>query len=76
MEFDRAIKIRRSVSVKYKTTVWQILSLSRKKKTVLARREIVCRVRNELGLTMEEIGLLINRTHSTVIYHLKKGVKL
>ena len=70
---DQGMKIRRSVINKYKTNLGQLLGSSRAANVVNARKEIAARLRGELNMKIEDIGRMINRDHSTVMYYIKQA---
>lgn len=74
----RAEKIIREVAVDYRVRRKALLSASRKGLHVMARRVLIVRLRDELGMSYPSIGRLIGRDHSTVLhayYQHKAGVK-
>lgn len=63
--------IKKKTCKKYKITMTEIESSSRKKYTVKARNEAIILCRRQTGATLEEIGRCFNRSHSAVIHAIK-----
>ena len=69
---EEAKEIMLEVAEEYGVTVYQITSPSRSRYVVRSRWEVMRRLRDELDLTLDAIGRVVHRDHSTVIYGLSK----
>ena len=69
---EEAKEIMLEVAEKYGVTVYQLTSSSRTKHVVKPRWEVMRRLRDELDLTLDAIGRVVHRDHSTVLYGLSK----
>ena len=69
---EEAKEIMVEVAEEYGVTVYQLTSPSRSKHVVKPRWEVMRRLRDELDLTLDAIGRVVHRDHSTVIYGLSK----
>ena len=58
----------------HKTTIPLVLGESRARANVYARREVMVRLHSD-GFSYSEIGRLLNRDHSTVMFNLGKILK-
>ncbi|EFF41126.1 helix-turn-helix domain-containing protein [Mycoplasmopsis alligatoris] len=61
-----------TVSKYYKIPKKEIIGASRKKEIVVARHMAMIIIRNHLELSLEEIGKIFNKDHSTIINAIKK----
>lgn len=64
----------REVAAKYKIQPKDILGHDRFGHFVAARKEIMARLK-ELGKTTGQIGMIMNRDHSTVLYHTSPKIR-
>lgn len=63
------------VADKHQVNPMEILSQRREKYIILARHEAVWRIRNETPLSFPQIGVRMNRDHSTLIHSVKMHEK-
>ena len=66
--------ILRDVAAKHNMAVEDICGPSRKRKHVLARREVYFRLSQELGISFAEIGRFIGRDHTSVLFGYRQYV--
>ena len=64
-------KMMREVAEEWGTTVDAMMGPSKKLRVYSARREAIRRLRYDFKWTLKEIGVLMDRNHSTVIHSLK-----
>ncbi len=57
---------------KFDLTVSDIKGVSRKRKIVEARREVIYKLKNDLKMGVTDIGRLLSRDHSTILNALGK----
>ena len=66
--------ILRDVALQHCVAIDEICGKSRKKKYVLARRELYFRLKEEIGMSFAEIGRFIGRDHTSVLFGYRKYV--
>ena len=69
---EEAREIMLEVAEEYGVTVYQITSPAKYNYIVRPRWEVMRRLRAELNLTLDAIGRVVHRDHSTVLYGLSK----
>lgn len=73
--FERHVATRRILeeeAARAKTTIDQIKGHSRKSHIVAARWAVMRRLRNDLGMTLSQVGRVVNRDHTSVLYALER----
>lgn len=65
---SRTRVIAMEVAASFGVTVDDIVSDSRRNVVIKARQIAVWRMRNELGLTLNQIGNFVNKDHTTIIH--------
>lgn len=70
---EQIAEIIAGIAARHKTTVKAIRGNSREASLVRARREAIQLLRDD-GLSLQRIGELLNRDHTTIVYHIR-GMK-
>ena len=70
---DMAQRIMVDYCAKHHVDVSDIMGASRKRYLVIRRHRIISKIRKETALSLPEIGKLMNRDHSTILYAIYKS---
>ena len=68
-------EILRDVCAKHKIHPEAVTGKSREAPLVLCRREVYYRLRMELGMSLSQIGLKLNKDHTSVLYGVREYAK-
>jgi hypothetical protein len=68
-------EILRETCAKYKIHPEEVLGKSRESPLIYCRREVYYRLRTELGMSLNQIGLKLNKDHTSVLHGVREYAK-